>query len=142
VLVGEYHHNLDSKGRFTLPARLRDAFADGLVLARGFEKSLFVFARTQWPKVEEAMRSNMLKGTARKLSRFFFSGVSEQEVDKQGRVMIPENLRKYAELDKEIVVVGVSDRLEIWSEENWQAYSIDAAENYEDLAESMADVIV
>lgn len=141
MFVGEYQHSLDPKGRIILPAKFRDAFSDGLVMTRGFENCIFIFSQAEWPKVEDKLRSlAMLKKQARMLSRFFFSGSAEEAPDKQGRVMIPENLRKHAELGKEIVIIGVANRLEIWSKENWESYSSAAQGKYEDLAEDLADI--
>ena len=141
MFVGEYQHTLDPKGRLILPVKFREAFSDGLVLTKGFENCIFVFSRAEWPKVEDKFRSlALLKKQARMLSRFFFSGTAEEIPDKQGRVMIPAGLRDHAGLEKEIVVIGVANRLEIWSQNGWNDYCAGAQESYEEIAEEMADI--
>ncbi len=141
MFVGEYQHSLDPKGRVILPAKFRDALSDGLVMTRGFENCIFIFSQTEWPKVEDKFRSlAMLKKQARMLTRFFFSGSSQEVPDKQGRVMVPKNLREHAELGKDIVIIGVTNRLEIWSKSNWETYSSAAKDSYEDIAEELADI--
>jgi MraZ protein len=123
LFLGEFQHSLDAKGRLTLPAKFRDALADGLVVTKGMENCLFVFSRSEWPSLQDKVQSlPMIKKDARKFTRFFFGGAMEEELDKQGRVLIPENLRQYAELNREVVIIGVSNRLEVWNKENWEAY--------------------
>lgn len=141
MFVGEFQHTLDPKGRLILPAKFREALSDGLVMTKGFENCIFIFSRAEWPKMEDKLRSlALLKKQARMLSRFFFSGTSEEVPDKQGRVMVPQNLRDHAELEKEIVVIGVANRLEVWSKANWEQYSAEAKGSYEETAEELADI--
>jgi len=141
MFIGEYQHTLDPKGRLILPAKFRDALSDGLVMTKGFENCIFIFSRAEWPKVEDRFRSlALLKKQARQLSRFFFSGTAEEVPDKQGRVMIPSNLRDHADLEKDAVVIGVANRLEVWSRKNWDEYSSLAKESYEETAEDLADI--
>ena len=141
MFVGEYQHTLDPKGRLILPAKFREALSDGLVMTKGFENCIFIFSRAEWPKVEDKLRAlALLKKQARMLSRFFFSGTSEEVPDKQGRVMVPQNLRDHAELEKEIVVIGVANRLEVWSKANWERYNAAAKDSYEETAEELADI--
>ena len=141
MFVGEFQHTLDPKGRLILPAKFREALSDGLVMTKGFENCIFIFSRAEWPKVEDKLRSlALLKKQARMLSRFFFSGTSEEVPDRQGRVLVPQNLREHAELEKEIVVIGVANRLEVWSKANWERYSSEAKGSYEETAEELADI--
>lgn len=141
MFLGEFQHTLDGKGRLILPSKFRDALADGLVITKGMEGCLFIFPKSEWPQLEDKVRSLPLtKKDARKFSRFFFAGATEEALSKQGRVLIPENLRKYAGLEKDIVVIGVSNRLEIWDKERWAAYSKEAGESYENVAEELTDL--
>lgn len=141
MFLGEFQHTLDGKGRLILPSKFRDALADGLVITKGMEGCLFIFPKSEWPQLEDKVRSLPLtKKDARKFSRFFFAGATEEALSKQGRVLIPENLRKYAGLGKDIVVIGVSNRLEIWDKERWAAYSKEAGESYENVAEELTDL--
>ncbi|HDP69382.1 MAG TPA: transcriptional regulator MraZ [Actinobacteria bacterium] len=138
MFLGEFCHFLDEKGRLILPSKFRDALADGVVITVGMEKCLFVIPKTEWPRWEDKIRSLPLaKKDARKFSRFFFAGASEEDITRQGRILIPGNLREYANLNKEVVIVGVSDRLEIWSKENWEAYQKEAESSYSDIAEEL-----
>lgn len=141
MFLGEFQHAVDDKNRLILPAKFREAFADGLIFTKGFENCLFVFSRAEWPRIEEKIRSlQLLKKDSRKLSRFFFGGASEEVLDKSGRVVIPANLKAFAELEKDVVIVGVSNRLEIWSKANWERYVAEAGRSYEDTAEELADI--
>jgi MraZ protein len=141
LFLGEFQHSLDSKGRIILPAKFRDALADGLVITKGMEKCLFIFSRSEWPHLEDKVQSLPLtKRDARKFSRFFFAGAMKEVLDKQGRVLIPENLRKYAELNRDVVIIGVSNRLEVWSKENWEVYLEEAESSYVEVAEEMTDL--
>jgi MraZ protein len=141
VFLGEFHHTIDDKGRLTFPAKFRDALADGLVIVKGFEQCLFVFSRLEWPKFERKIREKqMLKENARRLSRLFFAGASEETLDKNGRVVIPGKLREFAQLEKDAIIVGVSDRLEIWSKTHWERYVTEAEKTYEETAEELADL--
>lgn len=141
MFLGEFEHSLDSKGRIILPAKFRAGLADGLVITKGMEKCLFIFSRAEWPQLEEKVRGfPFTKKDARKFSRFLFAGASEENLDKQGRIPIPQNLREYAELKKDVVIIGVSNRVEIWSKKNWDLYVKDAKSSYTDVAEDLTDL--
>jgi len=141
LFLGEFQHSVDAKGRIILPAKFRDALADGLVVTKGMEKCLFIFSRSEWPQLQAKVQSLPLaKRDARKFSRFFFGGADEEDLDKQGRVLIPEHLRKYAELDRDVVIVGVSNRLEIWDKNNWDEYVEEAESSYVEIAEELTDL--
>ena len=123
MFLGTHTPKLDDKGRVILPAKFRDELADGVVLTRGQERCLYVFSRATFGEVLEKLRTASLTSkTAREYQRFFLSGVSEEEPDKQGRVTVPAVLRQYAGLDRELTVIGSGDRAEIWSTPAWNSY--------------------
>ena len=123
MFLGTHTPKLDDKGRLFLPAKFRDELADGVVLTRGQERCLYVFSTATFQGVLEKLRTASLTSkTAREYQRFFLSGVSEEEPDKQGRVTVPAVLRDYAGLDRELTVIGSGDRAEIWSTPAWNSY--------------------
>ncbi len=123
MFLGTHTPKLDDKGRVILPAKFREDLADGVVLPRGQERCLYVFSRATFGDVLEKLRTASLTSkTAREYQRFFLSGVSEEEPDKQGRVTVPAVLRQYAGLDRELTVIGSGDRAEIWSTPAWNSY--------------------
>lgn len=141
MLLGEYKHNLDPKGRLSIPAKFRNKFSEGIVITRGLDNCLFGFTKSEWLKVVEKINSLPLsQSTARAFSRLMLSGAFETEIDNQGRILIPEILRNYANLNKKVVIVGVYSRIEIWSEENWQKYKKETEENSEEIAERLSDL--
>lgn len=119
MLIGEYQHNVDLKGRVIVPARFRDDLGDKFIVTKGLDNCLFVYSPAEWEKLEEKIRALPLS-RSRDLQRFFFSGATEVETDKQGRILLPQNLRSYAGLEKDIYVVGVSIRCEIWDKQRWE----------------------
>ena len=140
MFMGEYQHSLDKKGRIILPARFRELLGEKFVITRGLDNSLFVYPQEEWKSLENKLKAlPFTKADARAFTRFFFSGAVECETDKQGRVLIPNNLREYAFLDKEVVVIGVSNRMEIWSKEKWLKYTNEANLSFEKIAEEMAE---
>ncbi len=122
MLLGEYEHALDDKNRVTLPARFRQAFADGVFVARGIDPCLLVYPPEGWNRfVEERMAGlNPFSREARQMSRFLFAGASETELDKQGRIMLPAPLLEHANLKRDVVVAGVRDHLELWDPAAWR----------------------
>lgn len=136
---GEYEHNIDAKGRLIVPSKFRETLGNEFVATKGLDGCLFVYPISEWEKIEEKFSEVPLTTKdARKFSRFFFAGATTCEVDKQGRILLPNVLRKYAGLEKEIVSVGVLHRIEIWDREKWQE-----ANEYEDMdeaAEHMAEL--
>lgn len=141
MFMGEYQHTLDAKGRLIVPARFREGLGDTFVVTRGLDHCLFAYPKDEWKSVEEKLRTLPLtKADARAFVRFFFSGATECETDKQGRIILPQNLRDYAQMEKDVVAVGVSTRVELWSADRWQQYVEEAAESYEEIAESIVDL--
>ena len=141
MLLGEFEHNIDTKGRIALPAKLRESLGTNFIITKGLDGCLSVYALEQWHQLESKLASlPMSRKTARDYTRFFFGGASECECDKQGRISIPATLRKYASLEKEAVVVGVGNRVEIWDAAKWAAYNEENAETVEKLSEELADL--
>ncbi|OPL10450.1 MAG: division/cell wall cluster transcriptional repressor MraZ [Firmicutes bacterium ML8_F2] len=140
MFTGEFQHSLDGKGRVIIPSRLRDGLGDCFVITRGLDHCLFVYPSAEWTRLEQKLKQlPFTKSDSRAFMRLFFSGAMEVEADKQGRVLIPQNLREYAGIEKEIMIIGVSNRVEIWSEQAWRDYFGEANNNYEDLAEKLVD---
>ncbi|MCP8616612.1 division/cell wall cluster transcriptional repressor MraZ [Salirhabdus salicampi] len=140
MFMGEFQHNIDTKGRIIVPAKFREDLGETFVITRGLDKCIFGYPMSEWRLLEEKMKKLPLtKKDARAFTRFFFSGAVECEVDKQGRINIPSPLRHYAELDKECVVIGVSNRIELWSKEKWGSYFEESEESFAEIAENMMD---
>ena len=136
--MGEYHHNVDTKGRLIVPAKFREELGEVFILTRGLDQCLFGYPQSEWKVIEEKIRALPLtKKDARAFTRFFFSGAIECEVDKQGRINIASPLMNYAKLEKECVVLGVSNRIEIWSNEIWNEYFNESADSFAEIAENM-----
>ena len=140
MLMGEFRHALDSKGRLIIPAKLREKLGERFVLTRGLEGCLFGYPMSNWETLEEKLQKLPLaKRDARTFVRFFYSAATECEYDKQGRINIPKSLQEHAALSKACVIVGVSERIEIWSQERWQEISQKAEEDFDEIAENMID---
>lgn len=142
MFMGEFEHTLDPKGRLFIPARFREGLGKNFIVTRGLDNCLFVYPPREWETLEEKLRSlPFTKGEVRAFLRFFFAGATECEPDKQGRILLPATLREYAGIEKEVVLIGVSSRVEIWSLENWAAYSEKAEAEYNALAEKLVDMV-
>lgn len=140
MFMGEYHHNIDDKARLVLPLKFREELGDTFVVTRGLEGCLFVYSNEEWQSlVAKLKKLPFTKKDARAFLRFFLSGACECQVDKQGRVAIPSPLVNYASLKKECVVIGVNDRLEIWSEDAFNNFFNENEDNISDLAETLFD---
>lgn len=138
MFMGEYHHTIDEKGRLIIPSKFRDGLGENFIITRGIEKCLFVYSLESWKKITNKLESlPFTKKDARQFVRFFLSGATTAEFDKQGRVNITSPLISYANLVKDCVVIGTGDRLEIWSEEDWNAFFDSAADNMSDIAENL-----
>jgi MraZ protein len=140
MLLGEHEHTIDEKNRLTLPAKFRQAFAAGVVLSRGLDSCLEAYPRGEWQDaVEERLRVlDPLSRQTRVMRRFFFSGAAEGELDKQGRVIVPATLANHAGIDRDVVVAGVRDHLEIWDRATWRAHLKEIEGSAEDVAERLA----
>ncbi|WP_438351628.1 division/cell wall cluster transcriptional repressor MraZ [Paenibacillus sp. FA6] len=140
MFMGEFQHSIDDKGRIIIPVKFRELLGTSFVVTRGLDQCLFVYPREEWTLLEQKLKSlPLMKSEARAFTRFFFSGATECEWDKQGRVNLPGNLRDYAKLDKECVVLGVSNRMEIWSKPIWNEYYEQSEETFNDIAEKLVD---
>lgn len=142
MFYGEYQHSLDNKDRVIIPAKFREIFKENYVekffITRGLDQCLFVFTEESWRAQEKKFRDlSFTKGEARKFNRLFFSGAGEVICDKQGRILIPNYLKSYADIKEDVVIIGVSDRIEIWSKEKWNDFYDNNKGNFEDLAEKL-----
>jgi MraZ protein len=139
LFLGEFEHSIDDKIRLAVPARFRPALEDGLVMARGLERCLVIYDSDSWRAVSERVRDlNPWQADARRMQRHFFSGAVPAQPDKLGRVVIPQFLRTYAQLETEVVVVGLADRIEVWSRSEWQRVRTEAERDSAELAEHLA----
>ena len=123
MFIGEFQHNLDQKGRIAIPAKFRKDFEDGLIITRGIDKCLFIFSKSEWNKLAEKLSELPLaQANSRAFARLMFSGAVDENLDNQGRILIPDYLRNYASLKKQLVINGLFNRLEIWDKDIWQDY--------------------
>lgn len=131
MFMGEYNHTVDAKGRLIVPSKFRENLGDEFVVTKGLDGCLFVYDNNEWTAFEEKLKTLPLTNKeARQFVRFFLAGAASLEVDKQGRILLPANLREFAGLDKEAVLIGVASRIEIWSKERYEG-----AVSYEDVDE-------
>ncbi|TSI11515.1 division/cell wall cluster transcriptional repressor MraZ [Lysinibacillus sp. BW-2-10] len=138
MFMGEFQHSVDAKGRLIIPSKFREALGHTFVITRGLDNCLFGYPMDEWRKLEEKLKKlPMTKKDARAFARFFFSGATEVEMDKQGRINIPTPLSTYAKLEKECVVIGVSSKIEIWAKDAWESYFNEAEESFNDIAENL-----
>ena len=140
MLIGEYYHSLDPKGRVTIPSKFREDLSE-FVMTKGLDECLFLYPNSEWEKIENKLKElPMTNKAVRSFVRTFFSGACDCAIDKQGMVLIPQNLRDYANIKDSSVIVGLSNRAEIWSQENWEKYNSEEGLTYEELAEKMSEL--
>ena len=140
MLMGEFHHNIDEKGRLIIPSKFRSELGERLIITKGLDKCLFVYSETEWNKVMQKVGSlQFTKKNVRAFERTFIGGASIIEFDKQGRINITSPLVHYANIKKECVIIGVSERLEIWSKEEFESYMNDNEDNLEQITENIFD---
>ena len=136
MLIGEYEHTIDAKGRLSMPSKLRRDMGEAFIVTKGLDGCLFAFSQEEWKNFETKLKSLPLSDkNARNFVRFFLAGATECEIDKQGRFLIPSNLREAGKLEKEAVIIGVGTRLEIWNKEIWT--SKDEEISADEIAENM-----
>ena len=136
MFIGEYEHSVDAKGRLIMPAKLREDIGEKFVVTKGLDGCLFAYSQNEWLNFEEKLKTLPLTNkNARDFVRFFLAGATECEIDKQGRFLISGNLRNYAKLEKEVVIVGVLNRIEIWNKEKWS--NLDENISADEIAENM-----
>ena len=139
MLIGEYEHSLDAKGRLIMPSKLRQDMGEKFIVTKGLDGCLFAFSQEEWMNFETKLKALPLSDkNARNFVRFFLSGATECEIDKQGRFLLPNNLRVAAGLEKETVIIGVGTRLEIWDKQTWQ--NCDENISVDEIAENMANL--
>lgn len=142
MFIGEFHHSLDDKGRLSIPAKFRATLAEGAVVTRGLDKTLFLYQKSEWEKLAAKIAALPLgQSDTRAFARLMLAGAMECEIDKAGRVVLPEYLRSYAALAKNVVITGLYDRLEIWDEDAWNTYAAQTAQSGNDIAERLGTVI-
>ena len=126
MFVSQYNHTVDTKGRLIIPSKFREILGDEFVVTKGMDGCLFVYANDDWKVFEQKLTSLPITNKdARKFARFFLAGAAPVEVDKQGRILLPAHLREFAELDKDVVLVGVGSRIEIWNKDKWEENNVD-----------------
>lgn len=139
MFMGEYNHTIDAKGRLIIPSKFREILGDAFVVTKGLDGCLFVYDNEEWKRFEEKLRSLPITNKeARQFVRFFLAGATEAEVDKQGRILIPNVLREFAELTKDVVLVGVGSRIEIWGKERFKDSAV--FDDMDEIAEHMAEL--
>ena len=138
MFMGEYHHSIDDKGRLIIPAKFRSELGDKFIITRGIENCLFAYPEKRWEEIVHKLETlPFTKKDARNFTRFFLSGATVAEFDKQGRVNITSPLINYASIEKECIIIGTGDRLEIWSEDAWNSFFNSASINMSDIAENL-----
>jgi MraZ protein len=141
MFLGEYHHNLDIKGRAAIPAKFRAELASGAIITRGLDSCLFVFTAKAWEVLAQKLTSLPLaQANSRAFARLMLAGAVDAELDVQGRVLIPEYLRRYASLQKEVIVAGLYNRLEIWNKDKWEEYKKRTEGASEEIAEKLGQL--
>lgn len=145
MFYGEYIHSIDRKGRLILPARFREVakanFIEKFFVTRGLDKCLFMFSEEEWRSQEAKFRAiSFTKSQARTFSRLYFSGAQEVIPDRQGRILLPQYLKDFAEIKRDVVLAGLSSRVEIWSKDKWEGFYTTARTSFEEIAEKLMDV--
>ena len=141
MLLGEYKHNLDSKGRLAVPAKFREKLSSGAIITRGLDNCLFVFGNKEWDALAQKLIALPLsQANSRAFVRLMLAGAMDVEIDGQGRILIPDYLRKYASLNKETVIAGLYNRMEIWDKNNWERYKQKTESASEEIAEKLGEL--
>lgn len=139
MFYGEYQHSLDAKGRVIIPSKFREGLGEKFILTKGLDSCLFIYSLDEWSNLEAKLKTlPFTDKDVRAFVRFFFAGATECEVDKQGRILIPQNLRQYASLDKDVYIIGVSTRVEVWDKVKWEDYTNSDNVSADQIAEKMA----
>ncbi|MBU0540556.1 division/cell wall cluster transcriptional repressor MraZ [Patescibacteria group bacterium] len=142
MFIGEFHHTLDEKSRLSVPVKFRSALAEGAVVTRGLDSSLFLYPKEEWSKLAAKLAALPLgQADTRAFARLMLAGAMEVQLDKAGRIVIPEYLRAYAGLAKNVAVTGLFDRIEIWDEGKWRAYAAQTEKDSTDIAERLGSIV-
>ena len=137
MFMGEYHHSIDSKGRIIVPSKVRDGLGENFIVTRGLDGCLFLYPKLEWDKKIEKFKELPDTKDKRQFMRIFLSGATICEYDKQGRINIPNPLIEFAKLEKDCIIIGVDEKLEIWSKERWEEFIANNEENLSDIADSL-----
>ncbi|MBI2055083.1 MAG: division/cell wall cluster transcriptional repressor MraZ [Candidatus Sungbacteria bacterium] len=141
MFIGEYAHSVDNKGRMAIPAKFRKLLQEGVVVTRGIDPHLYLFPAEEWAKLAEKIaKLPITQADSRAFSRHMLGGASDAEIDSQGRILIPEYLRGHADIKNQAVVVGLYDRVEIWSDQRWQEHKAKIGENTQEIAERLGEL--
>lgn len=141
MFIGEYHHTLDEKGRVSVPAAFRADLAQGAVVTRGLDRSLFLYTKEEWAKLAQKLSALPFgQSDTRAFARLMLAGAMDVELDKQGRLILPEYLRTYAGMQKSVVVAGLFNRLELWNADTWEAYKQKTESEVGDIAEQLGEL--
>ena len=141
MFMGDYKHSIDAKGRIILPADFREELTDNFVITKGLDNCLFLYTAEEWDKLSTKLRQLPLaKAEARAFVRFFFAGARQAECDRQGRFLVPANLRAHAKLQKDVVLIGISNRIEVWSKAEWDRYNEEITPSVSSIAETLVDL--
>lgn len=141
MFIGEYQHSIDDKGRLAIPAKFRRKLTKGAVVTRGLDRCLFVYTPEEWKKLATKLAAlPFSQANARAFARLMLAGAMDVEIDSQGRVVLPEYLRQYAQLGRDTVVAGLFNRLEIWNRETWESYKSETEKNSNEIAEKMGEL--
>lgn len=141
MFIGEYKHNSDKKGRINVPAKFRDELGETFYLTKGLDNSLFCFPENEWKVFEDKLKGLPITNkNARAFVRLFFAGATACSLDNQGRILIPQLLREHARIEKEVMIIGVGTRVEIWAQDEWNKYTHPDNISYDEIAEHMAEL--
>ena len=140
MFIGEYKHTLDEKNRMSLPAKFRSELGKKVIVAPGLDKSIFMFTLKEWEKFSEKLSEQTLRADNRSFNRFMFGGALEVEIDGSGRILIPDFLKDRAGLKKNVAVIGVQNRVEIWNEKTWNEYKAVVETQADQLAEKLGGI--
>ena len=141
MFIGEYHHSIDQKGRLAIPAKFRKAFTKGAVVTRGLDGCLFLYSMDEWKKLATKLASLPIsQANTRAFARLMLAGAMDVELDKQGRINLPDYLQQYASMKKVVVVTGLYNRLELWSESSWEKYKQGTEKDSNDIAEALGEL--
>ncbi|MBI4127949.1 MAG: division/cell wall cluster transcriptional repressor MraZ [Parcubacteria group bacterium] len=141
MFLGEYTHTIDIKARLAVPVRFRGELAQGAVVTRGIDNCLFLYPKGEWQKLAEKLATLPIsQANSRAFARLMFAGAAEVELDRQGRIVLPEYLKKFASLGKQVVVIGVYNRIEIWDEKGWRKYDSESEKGSSEIAEKMSEL--
>ncbi|MFA5021504.1 MAG: division/cell wall cluster transcriptional repressor MraZ [Patescibacteria group bacterium] len=141
MFIGEYQHNIDQKGRLAVPAKFRQQLSKGAVVTKGLDDCLFLYPKNEWQKLAGKLAALPIsKANTRAFSRLMLAGAMDVEIDKQGRMLIPDYLRQYAAMSKEVVITGLYNRLEIWDKQKWDKYKQGTESKSGDIAEALGEL--